>query len=60
MPPRRTAGPGPGPPGFPLTGLTYFQTISLSGVTSKTVPLAPEQMSVLPLGSRCAPEMKNE
>ena len=43
-----------------MTGFAYFQTTSLSGVTSKTVPLTPEQMSVFPLGSRCAPEMKKE
>jgi len=38
--------------------LTNFQTISFSGVTSNTVPSGPEQMSVLPLGNRSAPEMK--
>ncbi len=43
-----------------LTGLMYFQTIALSGVTSKIVPLAPEQMSVLPFESRWVPEMKDE
>ena len=53
--------PGPGRPGPkpPLMGFTYFQTTCLSGVTSKSVPLGPEQMNVLPLGSRWAPEMKN-
>jgi hypothetical protein len=55
--PRRAGGPKGAPS---LTGLTYFQTISFSGVTSKTVPLAPEQMSVLPLASRWAPEMNEE
>ena len=50
--------PPPGP--LPRTGLTYFQTISFSGVTSNTVPFAPEQISVLPLGKRCAPEMNIE
>jgi hypothetical protein len=39
-----------------LAGLTYFQTVSPFGVTSKTVPLVPEQTSVLPLGCRWAPE----
>ena len=43
-----------------MAGFTYFQTISLSGVTSKTVPLAPEQTMVLPLGRRSAPEMNDE
>ena len=56
--PRRAARSPRAGPICPLTGLTYFQTISFSGVTSKIVPLAPEQMSVLPLGSRWAPEMK--
>ena len=54
-------GRGGVPIGVPaLTGLTYFQTIAFSGVTSKMVPLAPEQMSVLPFDSRWAPEMKDE
>ena len=55
--PGRGGGPNRAPP---LTGLTYFQTISFSGVTSKMVPLAPEQMNVFPLGSRWAPEMNEE
>ena len=41
----------------PFSGFTYFQTISSFGVTSKTVPFVPEQMSVSPLGRRWAPEM---
>lgn len=53
-------GPKPPGPGPPFVGFTYFQTISLAGVTSNTVPLAPEQMSVLPFASRWAPEMKLE
>ncbi len=53
--PPRPKPPGPKPP---FTGFTYFQTTSLSGVTSKSVPLGPEQIIVLPLGSRWAPEMK--
>ena len=34
----------------------YCQTVSPSGVTSRTVPLLPTQISVLPLGSRWAPD----
>ena len=40
-----------------LAGLMYFHTTSSLRVTSKMVPLVPEQISVLPLGSRSAPEM---
>ena len=38
-------------------GLTYSQTVSLSGVTSKKRAERPSQISVLPLGSRWAPLM---
>ena len=51
-------GPMPGGPKPPCTGFTYFHTNFFSGVTSNSVPFGPEQTNVLPLGSRCAPEMK--
>ena len=65
FPPRSAVMICPGRGGVPdgvsfLTGLMYFQTIAFSGVTSKIVPLAPEQISVLPFDSRWVPEMKDE
>ena len=49
----------PGPPknGTLLSGFTYFQTISFSGVTSKIEPFKLLQTSVSPLGRRLAPDM---
>ena len=38
-------------------GLIHSHAISWPAVTSKTRPLVPSQMSVLPFGRRCAPEM---
>ena len=35
----------------------YSQTILPAGVTSKNRPSVPSLISVLPLGSRCMPEM---
>ena len=43
-----------------LNGLENFQTVSFSGVTSKTMPTAPELINVFPLGRRWAPEMNHE
>src|SRR4029079_3583520 len=41
----------------PKYGQMYSHTIVPSTVTSKMRPVGPEVMSVLPLGSRCAPLM---
>jgi hypothetical protein len=38
----------------------YCHTTLFCGVTSKTIPGAPEQISVFPLGNRMAPEMLAE
>ena len=40
-----------------MNGLTYSQTISPADVTSNSRPHCPSQISVLPVGSRCAPLM---
>ena len=45
---------------MPLLGLECFHTILLSGATSNSVPSSPEQISVLPLGSRCAGDQHRE
>jgi hypothetical protein len=43
-----------------LNGLANFQTVSFSGVTSKTTPFAPELINVFPFEKRWAPEMNHE
>ena len=49
-----------GVPATGLNGLENFQTVSFSGVTSKTMPTAPALINVFPLGRRWAPEMNHE
>ena len=49
-----------GPPPVGLNGLANFQTVSPSGVTSKTMPNAPALINVFPFGRRWAPEMNHE
>jgi hypothetical protein len=44
--------------GSPKYGLTHSQTTSPAGVTSKKRPNQPSLMNVLPLGSRCAFEIR--
>ena len=48
------------PGGSRLKGLENFQTVSFSGVTSKTTPTAPALINVFPFGRRWAPEMNHE